>query len=55
MDNIIFHVDGTLWDTTEVVAKAWNRAISEVGGAAPTITSSVLKKEFGKEYFSVFH
>lgn len=48
MQNIIFDVDGTLWDTTEVVAKAWNRAISEVGGTATNITSSVLKKEFGK-------
>ncbi len=48
MKNIIFDVDGTLWDTTEVVAKAWNRAISEIGGTAAIITSSVLKKEFGK-------
>lgn len=48
MQNIIFDVDGTLWDTTEVVAKAWNRAISEVGATAAVLTSSVLKKEFGK-------
>lgn len=48
MKNIIFDVDGTLWDTTEVVAKAWNRAISEAGGTAAVITASVLKKEFGK-------
>lgn len=48
MKNIIFDVDGTLWDTTEVVSKAWNRAISEVGGTAAVITASVLKKEFGK-------
>lgn len=48
MQNIIFDVDGTLWDTTEVVAKAWNRAISEVGGTAAVITTAVLKKEFGK-------
>lgn len=48
MQNIIFDVDGTLWDTTEIVARAWNRAISEVGGTAAVITSSVLKKEFGK-------
>ncbi|MFL0195368.1 HAD family hydrolase [Clostridium sp. WILCCON 0269] len=48
MQNIIFDVDGTLWDSTEVVAKAWNRAISEVGGTDIIITSSVLKKEFGK-------
>jgi phosphoglycolate phosphatase len=48
MQNIIFDVDGTLWDSTEVVAKAWNRAILEVGGIDAIITSSVLKKEFGK-------
>lgn len=48
MKNIILDVDGTLWDTTEVVAKAWNRAISEVGGTAAIITPSVLKNEFGK-------
>lgn len=48
MKNIILDVDGTLWDTTEVVAKAWNRAISEVGGTAAIITSTVLKSEFGK-------
>jgi phosphoglycolate phosphatase len=48
LKNIIFDVDGTLWDTTEVVAVAWNRAISEVGGTNTVITSSVLKREFGK-------
>lgn len=48
MKNIIFDVDGTLWDTTKVVADAWNRAISEVGGTATITTASMLKKEFGK-------
>ncbi len=48
MKNIILDVDGTLWDTTEVVAKAWNRATAEVGGTNAVITASVLKKEFGK-------
>jgi phosphoglycolate phosphatase len=48
MKNIILDVDGTLWDTTEVVAKAWNRAISEASGTVAIITPSVLKKEFGK-------
>ncbi|QAA33647.1 HAD family hydrolase [Clostridium manihotivorum] len=46
--NIIFDVDGTLWDTTEVVARAWNKAIEMVGGTKAVITSDVLKKEFGK-------
>jgi phosphoglycolate phosphatase len=48
MQSIIFDVDGTLWDSTGVVAKAWNRAVSEVGVTAANITSDVLKKEFGK-------
>lgn len=48
MKNIIFDVDGTLWDTTEVVAKAWNKAVLEVGVTASDITASALKKEFGK-------
>ena len=46
--NIIFDVDGTLWDTTEVVARAWNKAIEVVGGTKAVITSDILKKEFGK-------
>lgn len=48
MKNIIFDVDGTLWDTTEVVAKAWQRAVNTVGGTEAVITAEVLKKEFGK-------
>lgn len=48
MKNIIFDVDGTLWDTTEVVAEAWNRAVKEVGITAANVTPDLLKKEFGK-------
>lgn len=48
IQNIIFDVDGTLWDTTEIVAQAWNKAISEVGGTAAVVSATVLKKEFGK-------
>nr|WP_324609431.1 HAD family hydrolase [Massilibacillus massiliensis] len=44
----MFDVDGTLWDTTEVVAGAWNKAISEVGGTKAVVSAAVLKKEFGK-------
>ncbi|AWI04270.1 HAD family hydrolase [Clostridium drakei] len=48
INNIIFDVDGTLWDTTKIVAKAWNRAISQVGEINSAMTSTILKKEFGK-------
>ncbi len=48
MKNIIFDVDGTLWDTTEIVANAWNKAIKQVGGIDTVVTASMLKNEFGK-------
>ena len=46
--NLIFDVDGTLWDTTEIVARAWNAVVKERTGKRGTIAASVLKKEFGK-------
>ena len=51
MKNLIFDIDGTLWNTTGVVAGAWNKAIREM--AVPellglTVTAEMLKKEFGK-------
>ncbi|WP_346354761.1 HAD family hydrolase [Azotosporobacter soli] len=48
MKDIIFDVDGTLWDSTGVVAEAWNKAIGEVGNTAAVVSAAVLKKEFGK-------
>lgn len=49
--NIILDIDGTLWNTTEVVAKAWNEAVKEANIDELNslhITSDILKKEFGK-------
>lgn len=46
--NLIFDVDGTLWDTTEIVAGAWNRALTEIGGLPAELTPAILKQEFGK-------
>ena len=48
MKEIILDVDGTLWDTTEVVAKAWQKAVMEVGVESELITGDTLKREFGK-------
>ena len=28
MDSIIFDVDGTLWDSTEIVAEAWTNYLT---------------------------
>ena len=27
--SVIFDVDGTLWDTSEIVASSWSRAVKE--------------------------
>ena len=45
-DGIIFDVDGTLWDSTPVVEKAWNRALKEAGYEV-TVTADQLKGLFG--------
>ena len=46
--NLIFDIDGTLWDTTKVVADAWQRAVDEIGTVTTKLTPERLKKEFGK-------
>lgn len=46
--NIILDVDGTLWNTTEVVAEAWNRAIVEEGHSNTRVDASKLQSLFGK-------
>ena len=49
--HFILDIDGTIWNTTPVVAIAWNKAIQE---GAPKeienlkITAQMLQKEFGK-------
>jgi len=47
-DSIIFDVDGTIWDTTPVVAVAWNHAIDKACPGQKYVTADVLKGQFGK-------
>lgn len=47
-DGIILDVDGTLWNTTEIVAQAWNKAISRICPAIPLVTPKQLQSQFGK-------
>ena len=48
IDSIILDVDGTIWDTTPVVAEAWNNAIDELFPQVPHVTADILKTQFGK-------
>lgn len=48
MCNLIFDIDGTLWNTTEIVAVAWQEAANAYGKTGAHITADLLKKEFGK-------
>ena len=45
---IIFDVDGTLWDSTDTVAKAWTDAIQQHTHLNLEINGAVLKNLFGK-------
>lgn len=51
MKNLIFDIDGTLWNSTPVVAVGWTKAASESGVEGikdMIITDKILQKEFGK-------
>ena len=48
MDSIIFDVDGTLWDSTEICAKAWTDAIHRETDLSLTIDAPTLKGLFGR-------
>ncbi|WEG12188.1 HAD family hydrolase [Pullulanibacillus sp. KACC 23026] len=47
MDSLIFDLDGTLWDSREVVARSWNSVIEQVEGYDKVITSEDFKKTMG--------
>ncbi len=47
-DGIIFDVDGTLWDATGLIAKAWTTAARENGLRDLSVTPKWLRGEFGK-------
>ena len=47
-DSIILDVDGTIWDTTDIVAEAWNSAIDNLFPMVKHVTGTILKGQFGK-------
>ena len=47
-DAIILDVDGTLWDSTELVAKAWTSTAHDNGFPERIVTADELKEQFGR-------
>lgn len=48
MNGIILDVDGTLWDSRAVVAKAWSQALKETVGIEREFSGEILTPLFGK-------
>lgn len=48
MDSIIFDVDGTLWDSTNIVALSWNEYLLRETGKDYGLSAQRLKGLFGK-------
>lgn len=46
-ENLIFDVDGTLWNSVPLVAKGWNLALAELG-LEPNCTVEKIQPYFGK-------
>ena len=46
-DGIIFDVDGTLWNSTPIVEKAWNQALKDSGYGDISVTAKQLQGLFG--------
>ena len=47
-DGIIFDVDGTIWNTTSIVAEAWNKSIDKLFPDENHVTAEILQQQFGK-------
>lgn len=46
--NLIFDVDGTLWDSREIIARGYNAQLADEGLAHLSVTPEDLRKQFGK-------
>ena len=53
-DGIIFHIDGTLWDSRKGVAESWNMALRDYTDYDITLNYEELGKLFGKPMIEIF-
>jgi phosphoglycolate phosphatase len=52
--DLLLDIDGTLWNTTGVIADAWRSGALALGVDGSVITADNLKKEFGKTMDVIF-
>lgn len=53
LDGIIFDLDGTLWNSSEVVLKAWNQILSEKKEIKKLITKDEMKSIMGLQLWQI--
>lgn len=53
MDAIFLDIDGTLWDSTHTVAKAWNQVLETKEEISLRVTPQRLKQLFGKPLYEI--
>lgn len=53
-DSIIFDIDGTLWDSRFLVARAWSAALTQKTGTLTKIEAKELTQLFGKPMPEIF-
>lgn len=51
--HLIFDLDGTLWNTTEVSAAAYNHALRADGRSSRNVTVDTIMQEFGKTFVAI--
>lgn len=54
IDSIIFDLDGTLWDATGTVAKAWQAAANKVDFIKEPITQAMVRSITGMPYDAIY-
>ncbi|QCR21552.1 HAD family hydrolase [Pontibacter sp. SGAir0037] len=53
-DSIIFDLDGTLWDSTAMVAKAWQAGIDQVDYVTDKLTQADIRATAGMPYSAIY-
>ena len=50
---LLFDLDGTLWDSSENVAKSWNEILATKDGDFPVLTGAFLRSVMGRTMYEI--